>query len=94
MSNRIKVKTIANEEVPSQDVALVYWLQSKRRLRERREHEAREKAERTARQEKASGTVSYCRPPWQLAAAPPWQPASTSTKRRAVRAAGPHGDRP
>ena len=51
MSKRIIVKSVPKREVSSQDLAFVYWLQTKRRLRERREQEAREKAERAARQE-------------------------------------------
>jgi len=51
MRKRITVKAIRKREVSSQDLALVYWLQAKRILRERREQEEREKAERRARQE-------------------------------------------
>lgn len=54
MSKRITVKAIPKREVSAEDLALVYWLQAKRILRERREHEAREKADRAARQEQVS----------------------------------------
>ena len=51
MSKRIVVKSTPKREVTSEDIALVYWLQAKRILRERREQESREKFERTRRRE-------------------------------------------
>jgi hypothetical protein len=48
-SKRIKVKAIRRREIDSEQLALVYWLQAKRILRERREQEARERARRAER---------------------------------------------
>ena len=50
-SRRIKVKGIRKSEIDSEQLALVYWLQAKRVLRERREREAQEKAKRRERQQ-------------------------------------------
>jgi hypothetical protein len=46
MARRIKVKGVRRSEIDSEQLALIYWLQAKRVLRERREREAREKAKR------------------------------------------------
>jgi hypothetical protein len=47
-SRRIKVKGVRREEIDTEQLALVYWLQAKRLLRERRasEQAARQKAKR------------------------------------------------
>jgi hypothetical protein len=49
MARRIKVKGIRKSEIDTEQLALVYWLQAKRVLRERREREEREKAKRRER---------------------------------------------
>lgn len=46
-TRRIKVKGVRREEIDTEQLALVYWLQAKRILRERRE--AKGKAERRER---------------------------------------------
>ena len=53
MARRIKVKGIRKSEIDTEQLALIYWLQAKRVLRERREAEiaAREKAKRRGRQQ-------------------------------------------
>jgi hypothetical protein len=48
-SKRIKVKGVKLDEIDIEQLALIYWLQAKRVLRERREREAREKAKRRER---------------------------------------------
>jgi hypothetical protein len=45
-TRRIRVKGIKREEIDTEQLALVYWLQAKRVLREKREREAQEKAKR------------------------------------------------
>jgi len=40
-TRRIKVKGIKRDEIDTEQLALIYWLQAKRVLRERREREAR-----------------------------------------------------
>jgi hypothetical protein len=45
-TRRIRVKGIRKDEVDTEQLALIYWLQAKRVLRERREREAQEKAKR------------------------------------------------
>lgn len=42
-TRRIKVKGIKKSEIDTEQLALVYWLQAKRVLRERREAEAKAK---------------------------------------------------
>jgi hypothetical protein len=42
-SRRIKVKGVRKDEIDTEQLALVYWLQAKRILRERREREAKAK---------------------------------------------------
>jgi hypothetical protein len=49
MTRRIKVKGIRKSEIDSEQLALIYWLQAKRVLRERREREAAEKKKRQER---------------------------------------------
>jgi hypothetical protein len=51
LTRRIKVKGIPREAIDSEQLAVVYWLQAKRVLRERREREAKERAKREARDE-------------------------------------------
>jgi hypothetical protein len=46
MARRIKVKGVRKREIDTEQLALVYWLQAKRILREKREREAKEKAKR------------------------------------------------
>lgn len=48
-TRRIKVKGIRKDEIDSEQLALIYWLQAKRVLRERREREAQERANRRER---------------------------------------------
>jgi hypothetical protein len=44
MARRIKVKGVRKSEMDTEQLALVFWLQAKRILRERREAEAKAKA--------------------------------------------------
>jgi len=46
---RITVKGVRKREIDTEQLALVYWLQAKRLLRERRECEARARARKQAR---------------------------------------------
>jgi hypothetical protein len=48
-TRRIKVKGIRKSEIDTEQLALVYWLQAKRVLKERRETEAKLKAKRRER---------------------------------------------
>ena len=50
-TRRIKVKGIKRDEIDIEQLALIYWLQAKRVLREKREREAAEKARRRGRQQ-------------------------------------------
>jgi hypothetical protein len=50
VTRRIKVKGVRRSELDSEQLALIYWLQAKQVLRERREREARAKAKREERQ--------------------------------------------
>jgi hypothetical protein len=43
-NRRIRVKGVRKDEVDVEQLALIYWLQAKRVLRERREREAKDKA--------------------------------------------------
>ena len=43
MTRRIRVKGVRRQELDTEQLALIYWLQAKRVLRERREREARER---------------------------------------------------
>lgn len=45
-ARRIKVKGVRRSEIDAEQLALVYWLQAKRVLRERREREAKARAKR------------------------------------------------
>jgi hypothetical protein len=45
-TRRIKVKGVRRSAVDTDQLALVYWLQAKRVLRERREREAKARAKR------------------------------------------------
>ncbi len=49
-SRRIRVKGVRKREIDSEQLALIYWLQAKRVLRERREREAQEKKKRRERE--------------------------------------------
>ena len=51
MARRIKIKGIRKSEIDTEQLALVYWLQAKRVLREKREREAQEKAKLRERQQ-------------------------------------------
>jgi hypothetical protein len=46
MARRIKVKGVRKSEIDTEQLALVYWLQAKRILREKREREEKEKGKR------------------------------------------------
>jgi hypothetical protein len=46
VAKRIKIKAVHRQEIDTEQLALIYWLQAKRVLRERREREALEKAKR------------------------------------------------
>jgi|GEM_PF-6038937 hypothetical protein len=48
-TRRIKVKGVRRDEIDTEQLALIYWLQAKRVLRERREREAKEKTKRQGR---------------------------------------------
>jgi hypothetical protein len=50
-TRRIRVKGVRKSEIDTEQLALVYWLQAKRILREKREREAREKAKRQRQRE-------------------------------------------
>ena len=45
-TRRIKVTGVRREEIDTEQLALVYWLQAKRTLKERRANEQAEKAKR------------------------------------------------
>jgi hypothetical protein len=45
-TRKIRVQGIRRETISPEDLALIYWLQAKRVLREKREREAQEKAKR------------------------------------------------
>jgi hypothetical protein len=48
-TRRIRVKGIKKDEIDTEQLALIYWLQAKRVLREKREREAQEKAKSRGR---------------------------------------------
>ncbi len=50
-SRRIKVKGVRRDEIDAEQLALIYWLQAKRVLRERREREAKEREKQKRREE-------------------------------------------
>ncbi len=56
MSQRIKVTAVPRGEVNSEQLALIYWLQAKRVLRERRENEAKAKEAQRERRARSEGT--------------------------------------
>ena len=49
-ARRIKVKGVRRDEIDTEQLALIYWLQAKRVLRERRERDAKAKAKRKGRE--------------------------------------------
>lgn len=51
MSRRVRVEGVRRSEVSTEDLALVYWLQAKRLLREKRERDAKFKNKRQRRRE-------------------------------------------
>lgn len=51
MARRIRVKGVRKSEIDPEQLALIYWLQAKRVLRERREREAEEKAKRRRKEQ-------------------------------------------
>jgi hypothetical protein len=51
MARRIRVKGVRKTEIDAEQLALVYWLQAKRVLRERRAREAAEKKKRREREQ-------------------------------------------
>lgn len=53
-SQRIRVKGVRKSEIDSEQLALIYWLQAKRILREKRERDARAKAKRQRHREHRS----------------------------------------
>jgi hypothetical protein len=50
-TRRIKVKGVRRDEIDTEQLALIYWLQAKRVLREKREREAKAKAKRKRREQ-------------------------------------------
>lgn len=50
MTRRIVIHGVKKSEVSTEDLANIFYLQSKRRLAERREHEAKAKAKRRKRE--------------------------------------------
>ena len=46
MTKRIRVEGVRRREIDTEQLALVYWLQAKRLLRERREQEKKAQARR------------------------------------------------
>jgi hypothetical protein len=51
MSRRIRVKGVRRDEIDTEQLALIYWLQAKRVLREKREREVQAKTKRQERRE-------------------------------------------
>lgn len=47
-TRRIKVKGVRRDEIDTEQLALVYWLQAKRILRERREQDEKAKAKKAS----------------------------------------------
>jgi hypothetical protein len=54
-TGRIKVKGVRREVIDTEQLALIYWLQAKRVLRERREREAKAKAKRRDQSDQQEG---------------------------------------
>jgi hypothetical protein len=50
-TRHIRVKGIKKDEIDTEQLALIYWLQAKRVLREKREREAQEKAKSRGRKQ-------------------------------------------
>ena len=46
MAKRVRVEGIRKSEISAEDLSLMFWLQAKRLLREKREREAKAKAKR------------------------------------------------
>jgi hypothetical protein len=53
MTRRIVVKGVKRSEISTEDLANIFYLQAKRRLRQRRECEARARAKRREREERS-----------------------------------------
>lgn len=51
MPRRIKVKGVRKSEIDTEQLALVYWLQAKRVLADRRKHEQKAKAKQQHREQ-------------------------------------------
>lgn len=51
MPRRVRIKGVRRDEIDTEQLALIYWLQAKRILRERRERDAQAKTKRQARRE-------------------------------------------
>jgi hypothetical protein len=49
-SRNIKVKGVRRDEIDTEQLALIYWLQAKRLVREKRLREAKAKAKRRGRE--------------------------------------------
>jgi hypothetical protein len=49
-SRRIRVKGVRKSEVSVEELSMIFWLQAKQVLRERREREAQEKKKRRERE--------------------------------------------
>jgi hypothetical protein len=54
-ARRIKVKGVRREAIDTEQLALIYWLQAKRVLRERREREAKAKAKQREKDNDSGG---------------------------------------
>jgi hypothetical protein len=52
-SRRIRVEGVKKDVIDTEQLALIYWLQAKRILREKREQEAKAKAKRERRRERS-----------------------------------------
>ncbi|UUY01566.1 hypothetical protein LRS13_12560 [Svornostia abyssi] len=51
MARRIKVQGVPRDEIDHEQLALVFWLQAKRAMRERREREAKARAKREGKRD-------------------------------------------
>lgn len=51
MPRRVRVEGVRKSEISTEDLALVYWLQAKRLLREKRERDLKAKTKRQKRRE-------------------------------------------
>lgn len=52
-SRRIKIEGVRKDVIDTEQLALIYWLQAKRILREKREQEARAKTKREQQRERS-----------------------------------------